>query len=166
MKHLFIWDFDATLYKTPEPLTGVHIFKEKMGFDYPHRGWFSKRESLDIRIFDIELNEWVYSEYLRAKEIEDSYHVICTGRIKPLRDCIETILDKDGIKMDDIFCNWGGRTETFKVKVFDLLYEKFKDTVETITIYDDRDQHIGLFMDWARGISKEKGIDAKVIHVK
>jgi hypothetical protein len=166
MKRLFIFDLDKTLYKTPEPLDGVHVFKEKMGFDYPHKGWFSKKESLDIKIFDIELNDWVYQEYLKSREMEDTYVVLCTGRIKPLREVIEIILERDGIKFDDIFCNWGGPTLKFKLKVFESLKEKFKDTLEEIYVYDDRDEHIGSFMEWALQVRKDTDINAQVIHVK
>ncbi len=166
MKKLFIFDFDATLYKTPEPLTGTHIYKEYTGVDWLHRGWWSRPETLDTKIFDIPLNEWVYSEYLKAKSEEDTYSVLVTGRIKKLKLEVLTVLEKDGIEMDEVHCNWGGPTLNFKLKVFDSLVNKFKDTLIEVMVYDDRDEHIGAFIDWSLAKKKETGIQINIIHVK
>lgn len=166
MKKLHIYDFDATMYHTTEPLTGVHIFKEKTGMDWPYLGWWSKRESLDLSIFDIQLNEWVHSEYLKSKELEDTYTALVTGRMIGIKDAVIKVLERDGISFDEIFCNTGGPTLNFKLRKFQLLFDKFKDTLEEVIIYDDRDEHIGSFMDWAYKTEKETGVKMTVIHVK
>ena len=54
IRKVSIYDFDGTLIKTPEPELGKKIWKEKTGEDYPHKGWWGKRESLDIDIFEHE----------------------------------------------------------------------------------------------------------------
>lgn len=166
MKRLHIYDLDLTLIKTVGPEIGVHIFKEKTGLDWPYLGWFSKAETLNLDIFDIPLNEWVYSEYLKSHQDPDTYTALVTGRIKPLKEAIQKILDKYEVKFDEFYCNWGGPTLNFKMKVFDQLVEKFKDTLEEVIIYDDRDEHIGSFIDWSLKRSKETGIKISVIHVK
>ena len=52
-KKLISFDFDDTLVKTPLPEEGKIVWKEKTGTDWPHRGWWSKPESLDMEIFDM-----------------------------------------------------------------------------------------------------------------
>jgi len=166
MKRLHIYDFDSTLYQTPDYLTGKDIWLEKTGTEWLARGWWSKSETLDTTIFDIPLNQWVHEQYLLSKEDNECYTALVTGRIKPLKEAVLKVLEKDGIKFDEVHCNWGGPTLNFKLKVFSQLVDKHKNTLEEVIIYDDRDEHIGSFIDWSLRKQKELGIIVNVIHVK
>jgi sialic acid synthase SpsE len=73
----------------------------------PHRGWWSKPESLDMNIFKIDLNEWVYRKYLETIVDPKNYVILATGRIELLRKEVETILSHHNLKFDKISLNWG-----------------------------------------------------------
>jgi len=166
MKRLDIYDFDHTMYFTTEPVEGVHIYKEKTGMEWPYQGWWSKKESLDTTIFDIPLNDWVHGQYLESKSSEETYTALVTGRMVGIQKYVEKVLEKDNIVFDEILCNTGGPTLKFKLREFQRLFDKFKDTLEEVTIYDDRTEHIGDFMEWAYKLKKETGIQITVIHVQ
>ena len=51
IKKLVCFDFDDTLCNTVKHDDGKVIWREKFGVEYPHRGWWSKPESLDMDIF-------------------------------------------------------------------------------------------------------------------
>ena len=46
IKKLVCFDFDDTLCNTVKHDDGKIIWREKFGTEYPHRGWWSKEESL------------------------------------------------------------------------------------------------------------------------
>ena len=68
-KNLVIFDFDQTLMDTLGKEEGLKIWKEKTGQDYPHKGWWGRKESLDLDVFDIEPNEDVLTDYYKHKEM-------------------------------------------------------------------------------------------------
>ena len=55
MKRLAVFDFDGTLFDSPEQEDGMRIWSQKTGQQYPHKGWWGRRESLDSDIFDIHI---------------------------------------------------------------------------------------------------------------
>ena len=59
IKKLICFDFDDTLCHTLKPEEGKVIWKEKFGTDWPHRGWWSKPETLDLDIFDTKIKHYV-----------------------------------------------------------------------------------------------------------
>jgi len=144
---IFAFDFDGTLFDTPTPEVGKPIFKEKTGLDWPHRGWWSKRESLDTQIFEINPIDWVYKEYLRATSSDDLV-IMATGRITPLRPQVDKILKSNNIEFDHIYLNPGMDTYLYKTRVFSDLIQKHNP--EEFTMYDDRDAHLEKFVEWAK----------------
>ena len=65
MKHkkLVCFDFDDTFFHTPKPEDGKKVWLEKTGEHWAHKGWWGKSETIDLDIFDIPLNNWVYERY-------------------------------------------------------------------------------------------------------
>lgn len=148
VKKLISFDFDDTLFKTPLPEDGKRIWKEKTGEDWPHRGWWSKPESLDMEIFNIPLSKKIYKKYLKAVSDPDNYVVLATGRIKPLEDEVMLILDKYGINFDEIHLNPGIDTYDFKSELFAKLINELEP--EEYIMYDDRQEHLVRFKEWAK----------------
>jgi hypothetical protein len=142
------FDFDDTLCHTPLPEDGKVIWKEKTGFEWPHRGWWSKPESLDTEVFDIPVNNWVYDKYLDSVSDESSYIILVTGRIEALRKEVENVLNINNLSFDDTFLNFGGDTFTFKTKLFENLIKKYQP--EEFIMYDDRQEHLPKFCEWAK----------------
>lgn len=165
---LYSFDFDDTLFHTMLPNPGETIWQQKTGQPWPHRGWWSKPETLDLDIFETPKNEWVYKEYLKATEDEESYRILATGRLQKvpgMRDNIEKILNKHNFSFDEIwvinssdnlqngngsngiYLNWGGDTFYFKTTLFSKLIEITK--CDKFVMYDDRDEHLPRFEEWA-----------------
>lgn len=147
-KKLICFDFDATLFHTALEDEGKVIWKEKTGYDYPHIGWWSKPETLDTTIFDTPLNKPVYNEYLKAVSDSENFVILATGRIERLRPQVEAILNKNNLSFDGVFCKRGpGDTLYFKTKLFETFISELKP--EEFIMYDDRQEHLDKFGDWA-----------------
>jgi FMN phosphatase YigB (HAD superfamily) len=147
------FDFDGTLCHTHTKEDGQIIYKEKTGENWPHRGWWSKPESLDMNIFKIDLNEWVYRKYLETIVDPKNYVILATGRIELLRKEVETILSHHNLKFDKISLNWGGDTFNFKCRLFEQTIKNIKP--REFIMYDDRTEHIEKFKQWAVGQSSD-----------
>lgn len=161
-KRLISFDFDDTLCLTPNPEEGKLIWKEKTGQDWPYGGWWGKSESIDTDIFDIQVNPWVYSEYLKASSDPENYIILATGRLKKAPGMLENvnrILNSHNLSFDEVHLNWGGDTFTFKTTLFSQLIEKLG--VNEFTMYDDREEHLVRFNEWA----SEQPISVKVVDV-
>lgn len=149
---LACFDFDGTLCHTPEPHEGKRIWREKTGFEFPHTGWWGKAESLNLDVFYIPLNEWVYRRYLEAMADPDTYVILATGRLQKalnMRKNVEKILNFHNLTFDEVHLNWGGDTYNFKTKLFEELMKKLK--VNEFIMYDDRHEHLVKFREWAKG---------------
>ena len=144
---LISFDFDDTLCHTPLPEDGKEIWFEKTGTEWPHRGWWSKPESLDLNVFDIPINDWVYQKYLEAVTNESVYLIMATGRIEPLRKEVEIVLNHHNLSFDEVYLNFGGDTFNFKTRLFENLINKIKP--EEFIMYDDRQEHLPKFEEWA-----------------
>lgn len=155
-----IFDFDGTLIKTMEPIEGKKIWKDKTGKDYPHRGWWGKRETLDIDIFENEPFDDIVNELNKAIDEPNTFVALCTGRISPMKKEVQAILDKHGFEFDDVILNGdkrfvqkgkGGDNNTlaYKVRVLGYFASEFPN-VEEIEMWDDRVEHNSTFDQWGR----------------
>lgn len=166
-KKLIIFDFDKTLFNTPEPEEGRIIWKNKMGYDFPYRGWWSKSETIDPSIFNITLNKWVYQKYLEAVSDLNNYVILVTGRLSNIPGMIEhihTLLDKNNITFNEIKLSSGGSTYFFKINLFKKrINDKliFPNGCDELIIYDDRSEHITNFKEWA----ETQDINIKIVDV-
>ncbi len=147
-KKLVCFDFDNTLCNTMGPDQGKVIWKEKTGENWPYVGWWSKPETLDFKVFDTPLNKPVYSEYLKAVSDSDNFVILATGRIEKLRKEVEKVLNKYNLSFDGVFLNNGGDTFTFKRKLFERLISELQP--EEFIMYDDREEHLVDFKEWAK----------------
>jgi len=149
MSKLISFDLDKTLFFTPEPKEGQEIFKNKTGLDWPYAGWWGRKETLNLDIFEIPLNIYVYNEYLKHKADENSYVILATGRLeKKMRREVDILLDVNSIFFDEVHCNPGRDTYDFKSELFSKLIMKQKPDV--FIMYDDRYEHLVKFEQWAR----------------
>lgn len=133
MKRLVAFDFDATLMDSPVPETGRGIWREKTGEDYPHIGWWGRKESLSLNVFDIQPFPDVLAKLNEEKSIEGTSVVILTSRMEKLRPEVEAIMNKHGIVVDDILLKKGGAG---KGEVL-LNIVQYNPDLEEIIIYDD-----------------------------
>ena len=163
-------DFDGTLINTQEPEKGRLIYKAKTGNDWPHKGWWSKPETLDMNIFPNEPFNDITQEY--SKDINDptAFVSLVTGRIIRLSNEVNNILTHYGFKFDEVILNGdrnyvlkGSRNDTidFKIRYLEALKIRFPN-LEEIEFFDDRDEHINTFIQWG----KLQTIPVNIIHVK
>lgn len=166
-KVIAIFDFDQTLIDSPSDVDGKVEWEKKTGKEYPHNGWWSKKESLDLDVFDIVPNESVLEDYFKHKENGDTIYLV-TGRIPKVSDQVRAILDKHNLTFskgvvskdpfreleapeDGIYLRMNGKdTAHFKVNLFDKMVKEEKP--DKFVIYEDRFDHVKLFKEWGSSI--------------
>ncbi len=113
------WDFDGTLCQSPLPETGKQIYQEKTGQVYPYIGWWSKLETLDDKIFDIQPNEetiQMFNDfYIHKSHNTVLYNYVLTSRLPKFKTIIEQLCDKFDLSILEIFCA-SNLTKAEKVK--------------------------------------------------
>lgn len=169
-KVIVVMDFDQTLIESPTDVDGKAEWVLKMGKEFPHKGWWSKKESLDLDVFDIVPNDAVLLDYYKHKENGDIIYLV-TGRIPKLADEVRAILNKHELTFstgvvskdpfvdieppqDGIYLRRGGKdTADFKVKLFTNMVNQEKP--DKFIIYEDRFEHVKIFKEWGKttGIS-------------
>lgn len=139
-----VFDFDGTLVDSPLPDKGKEIYQQKTGKLWPHTGWWSKPESLDMGVFDIPAIQSVIKSYNVEKGKPDTLMVMMTGRLPKLSNEVEAILRHKGLIFDKHIYNMGGATVDSKIKSLDKLLIEYPKVVD-IELWDDRDLHIPIF---------------------
>lgn len=152
-----IFDFDGTLADTPKSEEGIKKWEEVMGVDYPHIGWYSKRESLDPDVFDIKLIQSTVNDYLKEIKNNNTLVVMLTGRMPNQSDQIEKILNDSNITFDDYLYKEKGDTFSSKINTIKRLLSQNPNVTE-IEMWEDRLNHADGFERWG----DENGIDIKV----
>lgn len=147
IKKIAVFDFDGTLVNSPIPEVGKEIYKQKTGKEWPHAGWWSKPESLDMEVFDIQIITDVVDAYRETYVQDDTLVVMLTGRMPKLSQQVETILKHHGIVFDLYLYSLGGSTEVSKQKSLDKLLVEYPNT-ETVELWDDRPSHVPHFEAW------------------
>ena len=155
---IVIIDFDQTLFHTPMPEEGKKKYEEVTGEEYPHIGWWSRKESLDTNIFDIPVNEEILSKYKECESDSACMTVLCTGRVSKVEEEVKALFKEHGINFDR---EYFARLQTLKhkLKTFEDLYQEYPEA--HITAYDDRDDHLPEFQKWA-----EDKDNVDIVHVK
>jgi FMN phosphatase YigB (HAD superfamily) len=161
IKKLAAFDFDGTLCQSPSPETGKGFWEEKTGKEYPHIGWWSKPESLDINVFDIQLYGSIETILRQELTNPDVFVIILTSRLRKLQPQIESILKKHDISVDEI--NMSDNKLSKGEKILQYL-DKFPNLLQ-IDVYDDNyEKDITSFKAVRNQIPKK--INFNIYHVK
>jgi hypothetical protein len=150
-----VFDFDKTLITTCEPEEGRKVWFQKKGNIYPHKGWWSKPETLDTNVFDFDVNKYTLDHYKEETNKENTHVYLATGRLSKLKTEVNNILNKFDLKFKEIYCNTGGETIDFKKDLFESLIKLHSNTIEFV-IYEDR--HFDEFILWAKNMESEYNI--------
>lgn len=142
-----IFDFDGTLMATPEPETGMKIYKEKTGKDWPFQGWWGRNESLDMDIFDIKPISSVIADYNKERVKPNTRVIMMTGRIPKNADYVEKILNKYNITFDEYIYKKASDTLSFKINNLEEMLKSYPKLKE-IEIWEDRVLHSKAFEEW------------------
>lgn len=151
IKHIKVYDFDKTLIFTPEQYTGIAEWEKSTGNSWNGKGWWSSPESLNLNIFHIPVNLYVYKQYLKDMADPNIFVFIATGRIERLRRQVLAILDYNEIEYDPnhVYCNNRGSTYDFKTRLFERMIKE-NPKAEEFTMYDDRHEHLVNFIQWRK----------------
>jgi hypothetical protein len=166
IKRISIFDLDGTFLDTYSSDNGKSLWKEKFGFDWPFKGWWGRAESLDSRIYFQKnpdahikgLDENIFeanpitktvSSYGEEISKPDTKVILLTGRHLGVGKLVTKLLNDKGFKFDDYIYKTGNLdTADFKLEIFDKIIAEYPD-LEEITIWEDRDEHVDIFNEWA-----------------
>ena len=138
-KHIYnFYDFDGCLSLSPLPDTGKEKWTKTKGINYPHKGWWSKTESLDLSVFDIQPHPEVHADLLESIK-KGQTNWLLTSRLPRLKNEIFAILKKFGIESTE-FDGFSFASHLDKGKrilnIIDTTY------VSEVHVYEDRDVEI------------------------
>ena len=156
-----IFDFDGTLMRTPHPEEGKKEWETFHNEDYPHIGWWSKPESLDDAVFNIEPIESTVDDYIKEKENPNTLVIMLTGRLPHHHDQIVELLLLHNIVFDEYHYKETGDTLGSKLHTIISLLNRYPN-VSSIEMWEDREPHATSFEEWG----KENGVNIEVNLVK
>lgn len=154
---LICFDFDGTLIHTPEPEIGKPIWERKTGLKWK-KGWWSNKESLNPDYWDFPKVEFTWDYFVDACKQKDTFVFVATGRLQKLHGDVERILNINGIPyrnnyqgfgIDKLYCNPGINTFQFKTELFENIIRK-NPGARNFTMFDDRQEHLPMFKEWAK----------------
>ena len=156
-----IFDFDHTLYQTPLP-TEENRELLLIHKNYEKSGWWGRPESLDIELFKITPNAWVFEKYKKHTE-SGHFKALMTGRIRKLKSEVNKVIEQDGLIFDEYHLCDRRRTIEFKKEMIYDIAERVKPT--EIFFYDDRTEHIPTFRKVGDDLEDRLGIKFRLFHV-
>lgn len=159
MKKLYIFDFDGTLAHSPTPEVGKHLYKEITGTEWPWQGWWGRIESMSTFDFDL-----IDEQATIAKEKNDTDIVfILTSRLLKFKSEIQRICKNGGleISLDSI---WTKTNAEKGERIFDLV-NIFKNQIDEVFFYDDRQKEIDSAIEWKERI-ESFGVKLNLIKIK
>lgn len=136
---IIFFDFDSTICHMLEPEDGKKEYLAKTGKEFPHIGWWSKPESLDLDIFDIKLIESVDAVFQIASKDPTCKTVLLTNRITKMKDHVRKVLDHHNYKMD--LYTFKAGSENKGERIFSILNNHFP-LATNAAFYDDDPQHL------------------------
>lgn len=142
-----IFDFDGTLADTPDREDGIPLWEVKTGEEYPHKGWYSKRESLDSEVFNIKLIESTIRDYMVESKDPNTKVIMLTGRMSNQADQIEELLSKNGVVFEEYHYKERGDTFTSKINSIKKIVDQ-NPNVTLVEMWEDRLNHADGFEDW------------------
>lgn len=160
---LNFWDFDGTLMDTPMPEPGKQHWEKSTGKKYPHLGWWSKPESLDTEVHDIQPKYDIYLKWKDAHADPNSTNILLTSRLQRLQQNVIDVLSKHNITMSYYSFAHGSLNKGQRVIEW-LNKLDTANTVKEINVYEDRDIEIQVLEDVRKEL-EERGIKYNIYKV-
>jgi hypothetical protein len=158
-KKLSVFDFDGTTMDTLYPEIAKPMYKEKTGQDWPFQGWWGRKESLDMDIFDFQPKPDVKRDYQAERANSDTMVVSLTGRRPKLSNEVEAILHANGYRFDRYMYNYGSDTLSNKLEQIGKMLQEFP-SIKHVELWDDRNKHIPTFEQWGNDLVKNGRLDS------
>ena len=138
IKRLCVIDFDSTLMNTIMPLIGKSMWEKYYNKPFEFKGWWGRKESLDLNVFDIKPFDNVLNLLNKEVKNPESYVMILTSRQEKLRPQLQAVLDKNHIVVDRLDMKKYEKNKGEKILDYIKEFPKLKE----IDVYDDRDLDI------------------------
>lgn len=192
---LAIFDFDDTLVHTPTPEEGRPNYEKATGKpwvinnrndakqhgfpdNFRRSGWWGRKETLHPPIFDTtpdRLNQEVAKMFHNFRNDPQTYVVVMTGRQANMEERVKEILKQYGIHADEYYFRgqknlvqdpkYPRAGDTFDYKVFTIAEKLMSPEIETVEIFDDREEHIPKFVEFGRNLkTKHPNLKAVLVH--
>lgn len=178
IKRIVVFDFDDTLVFTPTPEEGKPAYQKATGQPWPHQGWWGNTNTLEPPVFNAEpekLNPAVARAFHNFRNDPQTYVVVMTGRIAKFENKVKQILNQYGIHADEYFFknqkhltqdqDYPRKGDTFDYKAFVIINRLMNKDVQTVEIFDDREEHIPRFVQLGKNLrEKWPNLQAVIIH--
>lgn len=172
IKKLVIYDFDGTLFKSPDDKEGKEIYEEETGEPWPFKGWWGRNESLLPPIVPQKPDPHWYIQNVVSNQKKDSEDpnakvVLMTGRPFQIKNRVMEILDHAGIRFDNTF--FAGQSGTKGSGTFEIKSNNIKmllnNDFDLLEIWEDRPEHVEAFTDLGSQLKKTNPrLQSVIIH--
>jgi hypothetical protein len=151
---LIIYDFDNTIFNSPNQDDGCKIYQQKMGKPWKYLGWWGRIESLSPPIVPENPDKSWFVQSTLENYLKDSQThakiVLITGRQPVFKNRIKHICSTQGLKFQDYFFgNEKTTIETKKNHIKKLIGKEIRE----VKIYEDRKKHVQEFCSFAKNFS-------------
>jgi hypothetical protein len=172
IKKLVIYDFDGTLFKSPDDKEGKEIYEEETGEPWPFKGWWGRNESLLPPIVPQKPDPHWYIQDVVNNQKKDSEDpnakvVLMTGRPVQIRNRVMEILDHAGISFNDTF--FAGQSGTKGSGTFEIKSNNIKrllnNDFDLLEIWEDRPEHVEAFISLGHQLKKDNPkLQSVIVH--
>lgn len=157
-KRCVIYDFDGTLFLSPDRESGEVLYLEGTGSTWPYQGWWGRIESLMPPV----VPDPIPHDLLVASTVEayrkdcadtDTNLVLMTGRPFKARKRVQEILDHFDLKFHAYhYRGMKGQKgrDTLEIKLNIIESELLHPKLEILEIWEDRPEHTSAFLDHAK----------------
>ena len=139
---LFVFDFDGTLFDSPEPKEGKELYEKWSGKKWPHKGWLSWPESL---LPPIKIHPGpALPEFRQHVSRAGSLTAVVTGRVERTEIAVIAALENAQINPDRVILKPNTSDETtanFKARILRELLEELPHVV-LVKFWDDLPQNL------------------------
>ena len=161
INRMVVYDFDGTLFRSPEKEEGMHLYAQKVGKPYPHKGWWGRMESLMPPIVPMKPDiSWYLAktidQYRLDKSCPNTNILLMTGRINKFRSRIESLLAYQNIHFPKIYFSNDPDSvgsNTFEIKS-NRIEKLLTPNIELLEIWEDRPDQIEQFHTWSLKLQK------------
>ncbi len=137
---VYFFDFDGTLMDSPMPTdANKKLYQKVRGREYPHRGWWSKAESLDMEIFNIQPLAAIEQVFRDAHDNPQHHAVLLTNRIYMIEKEIRKVLDKHRMYFEHY--SFKATNDNKGQRILDIM-QRYYPNVKNIVFFDDDQKHL------------------------
>jgi hypothetical protein len=172
-RRVVIYDFDGTLFYSPDRETGERRYFEATGRKFGFEGWWGREESLIPPIVpDRPSEEWwvanTIAAYRRDASDENTEVVLMTGRPFKHSPRVIELCEQNGLKFHShYFRGQPGQQgrDTLEVKSNFIKQDIMHRNLAILEIWEDRPEHVSSFVKLAQGWRENySNLEQVVIH--